>query len=276
MHMPELPEVETIAAGLRRNLPGLIIRDIALHDPQLLRGSGAAALKNLRRREITNVRRRGKMLLISCRGPIHLLFHLKMTGQFYWAFKDTPRDRHTRLSLRFADSARELRFRDVRKFGSLRCLQTRRPLNSSELRRLGPEPLELGRRQFLDLIHRRKGRLKSLLLDQNFVAGIGNIYADEILFRARFHPLAPASRLSDKRTSALWRAIRQVLTNAIAAGGSSIRDYRDSDGIEGRFQTRHRVYGRKGLPCPRCGVKIRRIIVGGRSSFFCPRCQRRK
>jgi len=116
--------------------------------------------------------------------------------------------------------------------------------------------------------------LKSLLLDQRFLAGIGNIYADEILFEARLHPLTVPSSLKVKETARLWAAVQSVLKKAIAAGGSSIRDYKDADGMDGLFQNEHRVYGRKGRPCPRCGTKVRRLVIGGRSSFFCPRCQR--
>jgi formamidopyrimidine-DNA glycosylase len=199
-----------------------------------------------------------------------------MTGQFHWTKKGEPRDAPTHLGVFFKDIDRELRFRDVRKFGFLRCLETPSPFDCEELRPLGPEPLELDDRDFPGLISRRKGRLKSLLLDQSFLAGIGNIYADEILFEAGLHPLTPASRLSKKEIGRLWAAIRRILKKAVAAGGSSIRDYKDADGRDGLFQNDHRVYGRMDLPCPRCGANVRRLVIGGRASFFCPRCQRKK
>jgi len=271
--MPELPEVETIAASLRRKAVGLEIAGIDLYFPGLLRGD-SAELEKYRGKKITGVLRRGKMLLIACGEGLHLLFHLKMTGGFHWARKGTPRDAHTRLRIAFKSLDRDLLFRDVRKFGFLRCLETDAPLAGAELRPLGPEPLELDGRDFPSLLAGRKGRLKSLLLDQRFLAGIGNIYADEILFEARLHPLTVPSSLKVKETARLWAAVQSVLKKAIAAGGSSIRDYKDADGMDGLFQNEHRVYGRKGRPCPRCGTKVRRLVIGGRSSFFCPRCQR--
>jgi len=271
--MPELPEVETIAASLRRKIIGLEIAGIDLFLPKLLRGD-AAALEKYKGKKITGVRRRGKMLLVDCGKDLHLLFHLKMTGGFHWARKGAPRDAHTHLRIALKTAGRDLFFRDVRKFGFLRCLETDAPLDGAELRPLGPEPLELDGRDFPSLLAGRKGRLKSLLLDQRFLAGIGNIYADEILFEARLHPLTAASSLGGRDTARLWAAVQGVLKKAIATGGSSIRDYKDADGMDGLFQNEHRVYGRKGRPCPRCGTKVRRLVIGGRSSFFCPRCQR--
>jgi len=271
--VPELPEVETIAASLRRRIIGLEIAGIDLYFPGLLRGD-AAELTKYRGKKITGVLRRGKMLLITCGANHHLLFHLKMTGGFQWAKKGARRDAYTRLRITFKDLERNLLFRDVRKFGFLRCLETGVPLDGVELSRIGPEPLEITNDDFSRILARRKGRLKSLLLDQTFLAGIGNIYADEILFAARVHPLTPASPLTLKQTERLWAAIREILRKAVTAGGSSIRDYKDADGMDGLFQNEHNVYGRKGEPCPRCGAKIRRLVIGGRSSFFCPRCQR--
>lgn len=273
--MPELPEVETIAASLRKKAVGLEIAGIDLFLPRLLRGD-PAALEKYERKKITGVRRRGKMLLIACGDGLHLLFHLKMTGGFHWARKGAPRDAHTHLRIAFKNAGWDLLFRDVRKFGFLRCLETNSPLDGAELRPLGPEPLEFSGRDFPSLLAGRKGRLKSLLLDQRFLAGIGNIYADEILFEARLHPLTAASSLKVKDAEQLWAAVQSVLKKAIAAGGSSIRDYKDADGRDGLFQNEHRVYGRPGRPCPRCGTRIQKLVIGGRSSFFCPRCQRRK
>jgi len=271
--VPELPEVETIAASLRRKVVGLRIAALELYDRRLLRGE-AAELAAFRGKKITAVRRRGKMLLIACGGDLHLLFHLKMTGGFHWTDRGAPGDVHARLRVSFVGSPRDLLFRDVRRFGFLRCLDTGSPLDAAELRRLGPEPLDMSAEEFAGRLSGRTGRLKSLLLDQTFLAGVGNIYADEILFRARLHPLSKASGLTAKRTAGLFAAVKDTLKAAVAAGGSSIRDYKDADGMDGLFQNDHRVYGRKGEPCPRCGAKIRRLVIGGRSSFFCPRCQR--
>ena len=271
--MPELPEVETIAASLRRKIVGLTISDIRLLLPKLVRGE-AKDLRKLRGKKIEGVRRRGKMLLVSCEGGVHLLFHLKMTGQFHWAARRAPADKHTRLCVAFRGGDRELHFRDVRKFAVLRVLVTDRPLESEALRTLGPEPLETAGAEFGRLLRRRKGRLKSLLLNQAFLAGIGNIYADEILFDAGLHPLRPAGSLTSPEVRRLGASVRKILEDAVAAGGSSIRNYQDADGMSGRFQNSHRVYGRKDEPCVRCGDTVLRRVIGGRSSFYCPRCQK--
>jgi len=271
--VPELPEVETIAASLRPKIVGLTIADVRLLLPKLVRGDAADLLK-LRGKRIESVRHRGKMLLVSCEGGVHLLFHLKMTGQFHWTPRRAPVDTHTRLCIAFRGHGRELRFRDVRKFAVLRVLVTDRPLESEALCGLGPEPFETGPAEFNRLLRRRKGRLKSLLLNQAFLAGIGNIYADEILFDAGLHPLRPAGSLTAPEIRRLGASVRKILEGAVAAGGSSIRDYRDADGMDGRFQNAHRVYGRKGEPCVRCGEPVLRRVIGGRSSFHCPRCQK--
>ena len=250
---------------------------MSLNLPKLLRETGPADLDRLAGLRVVDVRRRGKMLLVSLTGDCYLLCHLKMTGQFVWALNGTPRDVHTHLRISFRRRKHELRFRDVRKFGFLRVCESPRPEDCGEIRSLGPEPLEIEEGAFRERLLRHKGRLKSLLLNQSFIAGIGNIYADEILFESRLHPLTPASTLTAKEAHQLWLAMREILGRAIAAGGSSIRDYKDADGLDGRFQFFHKAYGRKGLPCPRsCGGGVERLVIGGRASFFCPRCQKRK
>lgn len=273
--VPELPEVETIVSGLRPKLTGLIIQDIQVFLPSLLRKDRTLRLQRIRGKRIESVRRRGKMILVECQDRFYLIFHLKMTGQLLWTSHRTPADKHTHLVISFRRRADELRFRDVRKFGFLRCLEASDPLECRELRDLGPEPLDLDFESFVCLFQDRKGRLKSLLLDQTFLAGIGNIYADEILFEAKLHPLTPAGSLTRKQKEKLWTALRHVLRRAIVAGGSSIRDFRDAEGAEGLFQQEHRVYGRASLPCPRCGATIERLKIGGRASSFCPHCQRK-
>ena len=274
--MPELPEVETIVAGLRPKLTGLVIQDIRVFLPGLLRKERTFRLGRIRGKRIEAVRRRGKMILIECRDRLYLIFHLKMTGRLFWASQRTPADKHTHLVVSFRGRTDELRFRDVRKFGFVRCLEASKPLQCRELRDLGPEPLDLDLESFLGLFQGRRGRLKSLLLDQTFLAGIGNIYADEILFEARLHPLTPAVFLTRNEKEKLWAAMGCVLRRAVEAGGSTIRDFRDADGGEGLFQQEHRVYGRASLPCPRCGAMVRSLKIGGRTSSFCPRCQRKR
>jgi formamidopyrimidine-DNA glycosylase len=270
--MPELPEVESIAASLRRKIIGLEIARIDLRLPKLLRRGRPSLLSAFKGRNVTAVRRRGKHLIIEC-GDRVLMFHLRMTGGFHWTAPSAPVDKHTHLLLTFKKASGQLRFRDVRKFGFLLCLPAAGLERCPELAALGPEPLEIGAEEFFARLKARKGRLKSVLLDQSFVAGIGNIYADEMLFEAGIHPLAAG--LTRARADRLWAAMGGVLRRAIAAGGSSIKDYRDADGEVGHFQDEHRVYGRGGEPCPKCGGPVRRRVIGGRSSHFCASCQRR-
>ncbi len=274
LRMPELPEVESIALSLRRKIRGLEISGVDLRRAALLRRGGRRDLRPLLRRTVSAVRRRGKHLIIEA-GDRVLIFHLKMTGGFLWVEPETPVDKHTHMILTFRNTRRELRFHDVRKFGFALCLPAAGLAACPELCALGPEPLEIGADDFYARLRARRGRLKSVLLDQSFVAGIGNIYADEMLFESGIHPLASAAGLSRARAGRLWTAMGDVLGRAVAAGGSSIRDYRNADGEIGHFQDDHRVYGRGGAPCPRCGGPIRRQAIGGRGSHFCPRCQKK-
>ena len=272
--MPELPEVETIARTLAPRINGRRIAAVDLLYWPLVR-TGRTALAGLAGRRVLDVGRRGKMLIISLGGGRTLVFHLKMTGQFLFAPEGSPRDKHVRLAFRFEDGGNELLFRDVRKFGFLLCLDGGPRTACRELAALGPEPLEIGVPEFAALLEARRGRVKPLLLDQTRIAGIGNIYADEMLFEARIHPETPACRLSRRRVERLHASMRTILTRAIEAGGSSIQDYLDADGDPGDFQFEHKVYDRTGEPCVACGTPIRMKRVGGRSSHFCPKCQKK-
>jgi formamidopyrimidine-DNA glycosylase len=275
--MPELPEVETIARSIAPRIAGRRIAAVELLYRPLLRRGGRKGLAEMPGRRIVRIRRRGKMLLVECEGGRTLVFHLKMTGQFLFAAEGSPRDRHVRLLIRFEDGRDELRFRDVRKFGFLLCLDGEPERACGELAGLGPEPLEIGLPEFAAILGARRGRLKSLLLDQTRIAGIGNIYADEMLFAARIHPETPASSLRSDVVKRLYGAMRQTLASAIEAGGSTLADegYRDADGNAGDFQFEHKVYDRAGEPCLVCGAPVRMKRIGGRSSHFCPRCQRK-
>jgi len=271
--MPELPEVETIRRSLARCLVGRRLAGCRLLGRHVLQGCRPAQLRQLRGLRVADLGRRGKYLIITLDRGVGLVFHLKMTGQLLWGSTRRPLDRHTHFVLRFAGGKEELRFRDVRKFGRLRLVRVNEGGLESAFSGLGPEPLQLGREEFARLLEGRTGRLKSLLLNQGFLAGIGNIYADEILFAARLHPMASAASLSPAQVGRLWRSLRRVLGQAVARGGSTIRDYRDTDGRPGFFQLEHYVYGRASLPCRRCRQSIRRVVIGGRSTHFCPRCQ---
>lgn len=271
--MPELPEVETIVRGLSNILKGLEIATARLRFPQIYKDKDPSEIKRIVGKKIINIRRRGKMIFLDCEGNLTLLIHLGMTGQLFCTPPDHPIDKHTHFLLGFEGFPQELRFRDVRKFGFLSCLFAEQAFGMNRLKRLGAEPLEIKFSDFVSLFVRRRARLKSLLLDQTFIAGIGNIYADEILFHARLHPLIPAHLVGKTELRCLWNAIRKVLYQAIEYRGSSIRDYRDSRSQKGRYQDYHLVYGKESLPCSVCGQRIARIRINGRSSFFCPDCQ---
>lgn len=271
--MPELPEVEIIARNLSREIRGKRVHSLKALFPPILKNAEVPTLQRFKGKEILAVRRRGKMVIIDCEGDLSLLFHLKMTGNFLFCQKNTILDKHTHFIFAFEGQDVELRFSDVRKFGFILCVPTSEASSSEQLKMLGPEPLEIEYPAFLKLFHGRRARIKSLLLKQNFIAGIGNIYAGEILFRAGIHPLTSAALLRKKDKKRLWEEIRDVLREAIEKGGSSIRDYKDAEGDLGDFQKYHRVYGRESLPCLKCEEKIKRLKIGGRSSFFCPRCQ---
>lgn len=281
--MPELPEVETVARDLARLAAGRKIlaahifrkRNIATPDAATF----AASIKG---RRIERVRRRAKWLIIELDGGIALLVHLRMTGQLLLMPKREPPDPYVRASF-LLDDGRELRFRDVRAFGRLALVALRKdgePASSLDphdpplLGSHGPEPLE--RTFTVDLLAgilaHRPGRLKSILLDQRRIAGIGNIYADEALWRARLHPLAAASALRRDEVRRLHRAIVGVLREAVKARGSSIDDYTAPEG-DGRMQERLAVYQRADEPCPSCGTLIRRFVIGGRATHCCPTCQ---
>lgn len=272
--MPELPEVETIIRGLAPRLSGQKISLINLRLPSLLKGAKEGDLKKLQGKRIISLRRRGKIIIIDCEGGISLLFHLKMAGNLLLVDRKFEVDKHTHLIITFDNKPKELRFRDIRKFGSFYLLPTSRIFSLNPLNKLGPEALEIGLNEFLFMVKNRQARIKNLLLNQSFIAGLGNIYTNEILFQAKIHPLRPASQLKAKEIKRLWTVMRKVLVKAVESKGSSVRNYRDANGRQGRFQDYHQVYGRQAQPCPRCGQKIERIHQGGRSTFFCSRCQK--
>ena len=281
--MPELPEVETVARDLRPHLVGATLagarcswaRTLRTHDPIAFADAIAG-------REVLTVGRRAKQIVVDLAGDAALTIHLKMTGQLFVVPADLPEDPYVRLVLELADG-RELRFRDIRKFGRV-GLYGRDPVTGELIAEvggaavfaaLGPEPLDdaYTLREFRRRLRRRKGRLKSLLLDQGFVAGVGNIYADESLWRARLHPLRTVATLRPPDERRLYEAVRGVLAEAVERRGSSIDDYTAPDG-DGSMQERLDVYQRTGEPCRRCGRPVRRIVVGARSTHFCSWCQR--
>jgi len=273
--MPELPEVETIARGLHATLPGRRILSVRLGKMDFI-DDPAAIEREIPGTKILAVRRCGKFLLIdleSANGDVRnfsLLVHLGMTGRLVTCEARAPVLPHTHVFFAL-DDGRELRYTDVRRFGRMRIVTG--GLRENTLDALGLDPLEASEGEFVALLKNRRARIKALLLDQSVLRGIGNIYADESLWRARIHPKRLGANLSLKELRRLYQAVRDVLNDAIEKRGSSIADYVDSDGNLGGFQRLHRVYQREGKKCFRCGAVIRRAIFAGRSSHFCPHCQ---
>jgi formamidopyrimidine-DNA glycosylase len=267
--VPELPEVETVVRSIRP-LIGRRIVSAELRCPRVLRGADpdrmAACLQG---RKIAAIRRYGKFILVSLQGGGFLLIHLGMTGRLSLVKGAASLGKHTHAVLTLDRGV--LLYDDSRQFG---CFQYSAEF-PRRIARLGPEPLEISFDDFAAALRQRKSRIKALLLNQSFLRGLGNIYADEALFRSGIHPLAFARRLPRARARCLYEAIRAVLAEAIDAGGSSISDYVDAEGRKGFFQFSHRVYQRTGEPCLTCGTPIRRILVAQRSSHFCPSCQKR-
>jgi formamidopyrimidine-DNA glycosylase len=292
--MPELPEVEVTRRLLEPLLLGRTIATVRttkasyffLTHPRVL-------TRRLRGRHVSSLERSGKYLLARLDDGALLLMHLGMTGQLFAAGAASPRlltsaaqaalpperqaagfrpDQHTHLRIAFTDGGPELYFRDARKFGKVEWLA--RGAHSARLHKLGIDALAASGRDLHAAARSRKAAIKSVLLDQSVLAGVGNIYADEALFLACVRPTTAASRLSLQACERIVRAAQRVMLRSIATGGSSISDYVRPDGSDGGYQDERHVYGREGEPCKRCGTLIRRRVIGQRSSFFCPRCQK--
>ncbi len=283
--MPELPEVETIARGLNQRVAGDVIESVWLGSkPEPLKSSPQEIVKTLESRRIATVRRVGKHIVFDLEVdgvPVgrhakkkmtagggarttqpsgQWIVHLGMTGK-----PEEEVEKHTHAIVKLA-SGRELRFVDPRRFGRLSV--------AHGFEAAGSEPLQVELERFVRLFRGRKTPIKSALLNQKLLSGVGNIYADESLFRARIRPRRRAASLSREDLRRLYLAVREVLTEAIELGGSSVSDYVDADGEEGFFQLQHRVYGREGEPCLVCKTAIKRVVIAGRSSHYCPKCQK--
>lgn len=276
--MPELPEVESVVRALNPALTGRSIKGVKVLNQSTISGSpGRLALATGHR--ILTVKRRGKYLLIDLDGGLTMAVHLRMTG---WLGVKTraelarENDKFVRVAFDLDGNTDCLIFRDIRKFGRIWCGEREKILALKALSKLGPEPLEISAEAFLERLKAKRGRLKSILLDQTFLAGLGNIYADEALFDAGLHPLAQAPRVAPASARRLHAAIQKVLNKSISAGGSSIDDYLHPDGTPGWFQRELKAYGREGEPCVRCKSKLKRIVLGQRGTWFCPKCQKKR
>jgi len=299
--MPELPEVETIARGLATRVAGDVIESVWLGSkPEPLKSPAAEIAATLESARIVDVRRVGKHIVfdlenggraskqaagkavprqsdrsvrptharsahVQARKDAQWIVHLGMTGRMLVCQPEDEVAKHTHAIAKLA-SGKELRFVDPRRFGRLSVARG--------FQAAGSEPLKVGLEEFVGMFRGRKTPIKSALLNQNLLSGVGNIYADESLFRAGIRPRRRAASLSREDLRRLYPAVQQVLKEAIALGGSSVSDYVDSDGEEGFFQLQHRVYGREGEPCLVCEAAIKRVVIAGRSSHYCPKCQK--
>lgn len=279
--MPELPEVETVARGLQLAVVGRRIVAVTLGKTDFI-DDPVALEQHLPGKSIERVERFGKFMLVrlSNAKSAHpgndalsagsLLVHLGMTGHLSPHLAAEPFAKHTHVRF-LLDDGRELRYTDARRFGRMAYLAAEHL--PAELGRFGADPLEITESEFATLLKSHKSRIKALLLDQSALRGVGNIYADESLWRAKIHPMRISSTLPPAESRKLRKSLQAVLREAIALRGSSIIDFLDAEGQPGEYQRRHRAYGREGKNCCRCKKPIRRVIVAGRSSYFCPNCQ---
>ena len=270
--MPELPEVETIVRGLQEPIVGRQFTGVRVGWENLIARPPVEEFKQaLIGQRILGLKRRGKYLVFALSGEGSLIIHLRMTGRLSIKNPSEELDKHDHLNFEL-DDGRELRFNNVRKLGRVYLVEDEDEI----VGKLGPEPLDgdFTPADLDALLSARRGMIKPLLLNQRFIAGIGNIYTDEALFAARIHPERKADTLTAGEIERLYHAIRQVLTQGIRNQGTTFSDYRDAEGREGSNQEHLRVFRRVGHPCLHCGMPIERTVVGGRGTYFCPRCQK--
>lgn len=273
--MPELPEVETLRRALAPSLVGARLAQVQVRCPALRNPIDAAGLQKLEGKKLEELSRRGKFLLFHFADDV-LVCHLGMSGRLLLRNSQAPWPDHVHVVFGFEPFG-ELAFRDPRRFGTLLLVPTQALTHHPILARLGPEPLSpKAVEHALRAVRNRRRAIRDLLLDQQVIAGVGNIYACEALFAARIHPAAKAWKLADEQFALLARALVRVLTRAIRAGGTTLRDgaWRGAFGEPGFFSQKLSVYGREGQPCRRCGTLIVRLPLCGRSAYHCPRCQR--
>jgi len=266
--MPELPEVETIKRELEKAVLGKKITEVCVHNPKVIREPSVEKFrKGLQGATIKNILRKAKVLILELSNGKSLVIHLKMTGQLVYP----GNGKASRVSFRLSDT-KTLDFNDQRLFAELRLMDNWRSLKF--IQGLGPEPFDLTVEQFKEMLAHKKTKIKPLLMDQTFISGVGNLYAAEVLFRARIHPQRPAASLFDKEKEILFKEIKDTLQEAIQHKGSSVDQYVQLSGKPGDYVKYHKVYDRKGRPCLICKTSIKRISLGGRGTYFCPKCQK--
>ncbi|PIR72669.1 MAG: DNA-formamidopyrimidine glycosylase [Candidatus Nealsonbacteria bacterium CG10_big_fil_rev_8_21_14_0_10_36_24] len=268
--MPELPEVETTVRGLQQKVLSRTFIDVWTDLEKFKK------LKELKNKKIKKVWRKGKNIIFELSQGYSLLVHQKLTGHLL--YEEREKDKvNTYIHLKFfLDNGKILALSDLRKFAKVELWKTEELLNSEEFKKLGPEPLGSGFtfEKFKEILKGRRGKIKQVLMDQEVIAGIGNIYSDEVLWRSKIHPFKDVSKLTEKEIRDIYSNIKNVLRKAIKLGGESISDYRDLQGKRGGFDKMRKVYRREGEKCSRCGAEIKKAKMGGRSAHFCSFCQK--
>jgi len=272
--MPELPEVETIRRELEKKITGEKIKEVIINLPKIIKTPASPLFKKeLTGRKIKGVSRRAKFVILEIEGCLYLVIHLKLTGQLIVEKNESPVEKHAHVIFRFA-SGNDLRFIDLRRFGTMNLVDKLEKIKAYN--ELGDEPLAAAftPARLKEILGKRTTKIKQLIMDQTCIAGIGNIYAAEALFRSRISPLRPAKTLKDGEIKKLHDEIQKVLKEAIKYKGSSVDDYVTTDGSEGGYEKKLLIYGRSKKICPVCKGKIETIKLGGRGTNFCPKCQK--
>ena len=272
--MPELPEVETVARGLRETILHKSIASVTVTSERINADNNPGWTGALLDQTFLDIRRRGKNILIDLSENLTLWVHLRMTGHFYYLPKKHPVDKHDHIVFNLKNDTHNLRFNDYRKFGRVRLYPTDRIFEQDGLRDLGPEPLDMTPDEFVSLCKSTRRMIKPALLDQTFIAGLGNIYADESLFEARINPRRLTDSISPAKIRELHGIIQRLLKKAIRNMGTSVDSFAGINGDAGGFQKYLKVYGNKREHCTRCGYPLRHEKIGSRTAHYCPRCQR--
>ncbi|MCD6162713.1 MAG: bifunctional DNA-formamidopyrimidine glycosylase/DNA-(apurinic or apyrimidinic site) lyase [candidate division Zixibacteria bacterium] len=270
--MPELPEVETIVNDISSALIGQVVKNAKFLNTAIREKCNQYSVKVLKGKELKSISRSGKNIIFIFTGDIAIVCHLKMTGKLIVDSEISLANKHRHFFIEFAKS--RLDYYDVRKFGRICIIGTSNLANHPRLMKLGPEPFEISAKHFANIAKKRNKPIKLVLLDQEIVAGLGNIYTDESLFNAGIRPSVKASKISIIRLIRLHESIIRVLDFAISKRGTSVDDYLDGFGQKGNFQSLLKIYGKTGQTCPNCGLQFRRIVLGGRSTHYCPKCQK--
>ncbi len=266
--MPELPEVETIRRQLEDTLKGKKVIDVVVKDKRIVKGIDASSFKlKVKGNLFQEILRRGKVLIVKLKDKLYLVFHLRISG---WIIVSRQEEKFSRVIFKFSDGS-FLNFCDSRALGEVRLVNDWQKLPI--IKEMGPEPFDLKPGQFLSLFKEKKTKIKPLLMDQKFLAGVGNVYAQEALFCAGIHPERRTDRISEGEYKKLFQCLISILKKAIEKKGSSVDTYRQIDGKEGGFVPFLKVYQREGKPCIKCKTPIKRKMIGGRGTYFCPHCQ---